>query len=481
MNSLTFRITCRFAALVTATTAVVLVVGGFVLDREIEHGLEILHDIEVRELTELIGMDGSLKAAEVSNRIKHDTDSDAALFVIQVADDRGNVIFRSDNLGDAILPASATALPHWTATLPLLGRVHLSLYAIGPWRIHIGSLLEPSERVLREYARMGVPLLIGVGIASLGLGYAFSRSTLKPIRAIEATAHRIRADNLAERIPEPSSRDELASLTRLLNQMFDRLQESFEQVQRFAADASHELKTPLSLIRLNVERLRARPGGDADAAAAAGEILEEVGRLNRVIDRLLFLARAESGGVPVEMQPVDMRAMVTMFAEDARALAEDRGVRFAVGRNDSGCIGAEPGLLRQLLLNLVSNAVAVSPAGASVQLDSLRMEDFWLLKVSDEGPGVPEAALSRIFERFVRMPDAAREGGTPRGHGLGLAICRTIAGLHDGSISAENRMDRTGLVVEVKLPVKSGSHAAIAPDRRPVELQSGQRPPRHGA
>lgn len=452
MRSFTFRITCRFAVLVTGTTAVVLVLGGLLLDHQMVNGLSVLHDVEARELTELIGFDETLTAGEISDRIKHDADRDAALFVIQVADTRGNVMFRSGNLGEMILPASRGDNEHATISVPLLGRVHLSAYTAGPWRIHIGSPLEPGERVLPSYIRMGVQLLLGVALASVALGYAFSRATLRPIRAIEATARRIRADNLTERIPVPPGRDELASLTQLLNQTFDGLESSFEQVRHFSADASHELKTPLALIRLNIEKLRARPDTDAETMAALSDVLEEITRLHQVIDRLLFLARAESGAVPLVLQPAEMSAFIAAFGEDAQALAEDRGVRFAVSRNEPGELRVDRNLLRQLLLNLVSNAVAASPPGALVQLSSQPTGGDWQLEITDEGPGIPVGELSGIFGRFVRVQRPATPSSS--GHGLGLAICRSIAELHGGKIQAENRSDRTGLRVTVTLPVK---------------------------
>lgn len=451
MKSFTARITLRFAALVTATTAGVLALGGFLLEREIEHGLELLHDIEVRELTELLGPNAVLTAAGVEERIKHDADNDAALFAVQVADSSGQVLFRSDNLGDLVLPAGTMPDEHWTTEMPVLGRVHLSYYMAGPWRIHIGSLLEPSERLLRDYVRMSVPLLLGVGLVSIGLGYTFSRATLRPLRAIEATANRIRADNLAERIPVPEGRDELVSLSRLLNQTFDRLEASFEQVRRFSADVSHELKTPLALIRLNVEKLRSRVAADAEATAAVGDVLEEITRLNQVIDRLLFLAKAESGALPLVLQPTELAGLVATFAEDAQALAEDRGVRFEVRKSDVGQFNVEPNLLRQLLLNLVANAVHVSPRGACVTLESLATASGWKLIISDEGPGIPADELTRVFDRFVQVQPRAR-GEAGRGHGLGLAICRSIAALHRGNIVAENRSDGPGLRVTVTLP-----------------------------
>jgi signal transduction histidine kinase len=194
--------------------------------------------------------------------------------------------------------------------------------------------------------------------------------------------------------------------------------------------------------------------GDAAAAAEVENILEEIAQLNLVIERLLFLARTESGALAPALRPVALAPLLASLAEDAQALAEDRGVRFTLGENPAGEIAAEPELLRQLLLNLVTNAVAVSPRGAVVRLDSAPAGEAWQLTVTDEGPGLPADQLGRIFERFVRCP-GQMEPAAPAGHGLGLAICKAIAELHGGTIRAENRADRSGLRVTVLLPRQS--------------------------
>lgn len=448
-GTFTARLTARFAILVTLTTTAVLATGGFLLNHQIEHGLELLHDVEAAEIGKLLGHDTQLSTEEVGQRIQHDADSDAALFLIQVVAPGERIVFRSDNLGETILPANGEAPRHWTTRLPFLGRAHLSSYRVGPWRIMIGSTLAGSERLLRDYIRISLGLVGGVALLSIGLGYAFSRQALRPLRAIEATARKIGADNLGQRIPV-AGHDELASLSHLLNETFDRLQASFEQVRRFSADASHELKTPLALVRLNAEKIRQRVDGQEELRGAVDDILEEIGSLNQIIDRLLFLARSEAGAVPLSRRPIDVAAWVTSFAEDAQALAEDRGAKFHCGENAAGQLAVDPDLLRQLLLNLVANAVAVSPAGGAVTLKSRPDGANWILTVSDEGPGLPEDQLTRVFDRFVRFK---RDDTNPsRGHGLGLAICRAIAELHGGSIRAENRREVRGLRVSVTLP-----------------------------
>lgn len=451
MRSFSSRLMWRFALLVTLTTAVVLTISGVLLGRQIERGLELLHEVEAQELSELLGTDERLSVAAIANRIEHDADSDAALFFIQVVAEDGRVVFRSNNLRQTILPASEAGMMHWTARLPFLGRVHLSSFHQGPWQIVIGSSLAGAERVLEEFMRVSLGVVFGVALVSLGLGWGFSRDTLRPIRAIEATARRIRADNLGERIPV-SGGDELASLTRLLNETFDRLQSAFEQVQLFSANVSHELKTPLALVRLNAEKLRTRLADDAVGRVAVEDILEEVTRLNQVIDRLLFLAKAETGSFAPVKRAVEVGPWLQAFGEDARALAEDRGARFELGPVGAGELVAEPDLLRQLLLNLVTNAVAVSPAGGEVRLEARRDGRDWVFEIVDEGPGLASGQIARMFERFVRFPDSSSHELRPSGHGLGLAICKAIAELHGGSIEAANRSDRSGLRLRVRVP-----------------------------
>lgn len=450
IRTLTFRLTWQFAVLVTLTTVVVLAAGGWLLRHQALRGIQVMNAVEGKELVELLGANPGLTAEGIRARILYEADSDAALYFIQVHDEQGTVLFRSPNLGDAIMPNFSGRSRNGTARLPGVGAVRISEFFSGPWHIQVASPLTPVNRLLIEYAKVSSFLMFGVALASVGLGYAFSRITLRPVRVIESTARRIGADNLRERIPVPAARDELAGLAELLNQAFDRLEHSFEQVKRFTADASHELKTPLALIRLNAERLRARVASDPEATAGLDDLMEEVARMNRIIESLLFIAKVEGGVLSLTLKECDMPAVLAPFVEDASVLAEDRGVRFELARDDAGVLRLEPALLRQLLLNVVGNALAVSPPGGLVTLESVRTEEGWRLIVSDQGPGLPAEQLEKVFERFMRYEHA---DGQSRGHGLGLAICRSIAELHGGRIRAENRTDgQRGLRVVVELP-----------------------------
>jgi signal transduction histidine kinase len=454
MRSFTGRMVVQFAVLVTLTIGVVLAAGRWLLSREAINGLDLLNQAEFTEIHDRLG---SFQAApnptEVDHRIRAHTEIDSTLYFFQVRDSTGKVIFRSTNLGASELAVLPNGVSRWTGQLQGVGPVRISAFRDGMLSVQVASPLRPFQWLLKDYERVSLYLLLGVALASIGLGWAFARLTLRPVRAIHATASRIRADNLGERIPMPEGRDELAALVRLLNRMFDRLESSFAQVKRFTADASHELKTPLTFVRLNAERLRAKYANDPETTVAVGDILEELDHLGQIIESLLFLAKAESGALVLTKTEAQAETFVRDFAEDAVALAEDRGAQFRIVRADAGRIRCEQTLVRQLLTNLATNAIRVSPPGGTVTLESRICEGWWRMTVSDQGPGLPRDQLEPVFERFQRYGPTSGKAGTEAGAGLGLAICRSIATLHGGTIHAENREDTAGFSVIVNLPI----------------------------
>jgi two-component system heavy metal sensor histidine kinase CusS len=239
----------------------------------------------------------------------------------------------------------------------------------------------------------------------------------------------------------------------LLNGMFDRLESSFNQVRRFTGEASHELKTPLSLVRLHAEKLLVDGGLTPPQEEAVQLQLEEIARLNQIIEELLFLSRVEAQAITPQLRCEDPGKFVQTCAQDARVLAEDRGVRFAETISGTGRVEYDPKLIRQVLLNLVANALKYSPRGGLITLTAEFTVEAWRVAVEDDGPGVPPEQRERIFERFVRL-----EGATAlddKGSGLGLAISRSILGLHHGTIRAEASTRGTGLRVVLEIPIAS--------------------------
>ncbi len=453
VTSFTVRITALLALMVTLTTGVVLATGGWLLHRQTMSGLEVLNAAEFSEVEDRLGPLAVPTAAEIQARLRPHTETDATLFFFQVCGPNGELLFRSANLGQVVMPVSIHPPHSREETLPGFGRVRISEFRHGQLLVQIAASSEAAERLVRVYVRTSALLLGAVALASVGLGWSFARFVLRPVRAIRETASRIGGgDNLGERIPVPGGGDELAALATMLNAMLTRLEASFQEVKRFTADASHELKTPLALMRLNAEKLRARVGADAEANEAVGALLEDLDRLRGMIDRLLFLAKADSGSFTPPSVEIATGDFVRALAEDGEALAHDVGRRFVLGACDDGRVRGDATLLRQLVLNLFSNACRAA-TGGEVRFEGRIEGETWRLIVTDNGPGLPPEQLARMFERFVRFTPPGREAQADGGHGLGLAICQSIARLHGGHIRAENRMDGSGLRVIVELPI----------------------------
>lgn len=451
MKSITSRMTVGYALAVTLAVTVALAAGRWLLAEEMTAGMDRLHEAEFREVLQQLGAQPeTLSRAELTRKMAEHSAVDENLFFFQVNDSAGTVFFRSPNLGDTLLPDHARPGEPWVSTIPLHGRIRGMEFHSGSLHFQIGGRLAPMDRVLSQYVKVSGVLVAIAGLVSLGLGYGLSRLALRPIQAIAGTARRIGADNLGERIPVPPGGDEGTALVVLLNAMFDRLEGSFRQIARFSAEASHELKTPLTLIRLNVERLRARVAASVVTTDEVDGVLEEIASMERVINHLLFLAKAEGGALPLQRAERPTGDFLSAVVEDALVLAEDAGLRLALTRNDAGEVRFDQGLMRQVLLNLVNNAVAATPRGGLITLASWRAEGNWHLEVVDDGAGVAPDQLERMFERFAQLPSSG--AGAKKGSGLGLAICRGIVQLHGGRITASLRSDRPGMRMRVEIP-----------------------------
>jgi len=328
--------------------------------------------------------------------------------------------------------------------------------------------MAPLRDVMTGYRKVFFALVTAALVASVAIGYALSQLMLRPVRVIQATANRIRSDNLNERIPVGEVKDEISQLARFLNQMFDRLETSFAEIRRFTADASHELKTPLSLVRLHAERLLVNDYLAPAQKEAVHVQLEELARVNRIIDELLFLSRADAHAISVDMKEQTPAAFLQAFAQDACVLAEHHGRHFSYMHDGEGTVPFGEQRMRQVLLNLLANAVSASPPDGRIRLRSALLADAWRITVDDEGPGLDAEQRSRIFERFVRFNQA---GSDDKGSGLGLAICRSIVQLHRGRIFAEPGENGRGLQMVIEIPA-----APSAPERNtrsdPSSLES---------
>jgi len=286
----------------------------------------------------------------------------------------------------------------------------------------------------------GVPTLI----AALAASWLVAGRALKPLKDVAGAADEIgRSRDFGRRLPKRKSRDEVALLSTSFNRMLEQLQDSFESQRRFVADASHELRTPLTTLQGNAGLLaHGPPIAEPVRRAAAADIAEETERMGRLVDRLLTLARADSG-LRLELAPIDLRRVVVDVGRQAAAVHPER--KFEVEVVDARVAGDEDAL-RQLLWILVDNALRYSRSTITIDLE---IDSGWArLMVGDDGPGISVKERERVFERFYRA-DRSRSG---QGAGLGLSIARWITDQHGGRIIADSsRAGGAGLYVDLPL------------------------------
>jgi signal transduction histidine kinase len=449
MSSIRRRLTLQYAAAATMSSALLLGTGYALLEYQLIHGLDLLNKAEFGQLKAHLGNDYStLSRAVIDQRIRETSEFGSVLFYIDVDNTHTGLVFTSHNLSGRPIP-DVRGRRVYNVSIPEIGEVRVGEFVQVPFDVTVATSLRQVRATMRSYIQVSAGLLVAMLAASVAIGSGLARIVLRPLRDISATATRIGSNNLSARIPAPGN-DEIADLARLLNAMFDRLETAFEQIKRFTAEASHELKTPLSLIRLHAERLLENGTLDPSQADAAIAQLEEVARLNQIIDSLLFLSRAEANAVALDFRAIDPGDLMVGIAQDASALAEHEGKQLVYLADSGQPVELDARSLRQVWLNLIINAIQASPLGGTITLLSRFSHNAWSVIVEDEGPGLTDDQLDRVFERFTRFaPDRDQD----RGSGLGLAIARSIVGLHHGSVVATRRQDRSGLQVTVTLPL----------------------------
>jgi len=304
-----------------------------------------------------------------------------------------------------------------------------------------------------------VAFFVGVVPAILVGGWLAGRAMEPVDRMITEVREITDGRSLHRRLAMPMARDELARLAETVNQMMTRLERSFAALRRFTADASHELKTPLTVVRAGVERAITRPGMPQEALAPLEETLQQVNRMTELLDSLLTLARADEGRAELHREPVDMREIVEEAGETGELLAEHAGVGIEIR------LPAEPLVLavdrsriRQLALNLIENAVKYTPRGGQVSVELAGNDGRVVFTVADTGIGIAPGDLPHVFDRFWRADSARTRTSERAGTGLGLAICKWIAEAHGGTIEVQSRPGR-GTTFTVGLPrTETSSH-----------------------
>lgn len=312
------------------------------------------------------------------------------------------------------------------------------------------------------------PLLLGV---SLTFAYIIAGRSFRPIdRMVDQVEAISDGRSLHRRLYIGTAGKELARLAGTLNEMIGRLQTTFGALRRFTADASHELKTPLAVMRVDVERAMSSTATPNEKAIALEEALEQVTRMADLVDSLLTLARADEGRFDLFREPVQMGPLVREVVETARLLGEAGELTIEATQIEDAEVLGDLTRLRQLLLNLVTNAIKYTPSRGRVSISLARGEEVVSVTVDDSGIGIAAADLPYIFERFWRADRVRSRASERGGFGLGLAICQWIVQAHGGQLSVQSRLGR-GSTFTVTLPLAgapgsgmTGEYLASAPE-----------------
>jgi len=316
--------------------------------------------------------------------------------------------------------------------------------------LQVGTSLKPVEEMLHRLVMVLLfTLPVSLAAALIG-GWFLAGRAMRPVETITETAQRITAGDLSQRISVPTPSDELGHLAATFNDMIARLEVSFRQVRQFSADASHELRTPLTVMKGENELALRRPRPAEDYRLVLESNLEEIDRMSQIVDELLFLSRADIGEVKVASAPVQLDVIVKEIQRQAGVLGQHNQVEVSASTIEPAFVLGDELRLRELVLNLVDNAVKYSRQGGKVDIELTRQGDRAILAVKDQGIGIDPEDLPHIFNRFYRT-EAAR-AHTKKGTGLGLSICKWIVDVHRGTIEVQSIPD-VGSTFTLLLPL----------------------------
>jgi heavy metal sensor kinase len=384
---------------------------------------------------------------------------------VRVTSSSGDTVYRSGPPADRSFdPTAIDAAPFDssrkvpTETRTLLER-HLMIRtgtvraAAGTYQIEVGASTAGMEDVLnRLLDLLAVLLPILIVCAAMG-GYWLVVWALRPVDRLSQTAEQMSLQNPTLRLPVSPSGDALERLSVSLNNMLGRLLDSVQSSRRFLADASHELRTPLTVIKGELQELTHEVNlGQGELGERVGSVLEEVGRLEHLVAGLLALSRLDAGEMQGAWAEVDLAELSLSTAEQMRLMAEDKNIRIETSSLVTAVILGDKPRLKQIIVNLLDNAIRFTGRGGTVALQTRTTEEGSLLEISDTGIGIPQAAVEHIFDRFYRVdPSRSREDG---GAGLGLSIVKSICLAHGAEIQVES-LPSNGSTFRIWFPRRS--------------------------
>ncbi len=457
LRSIRFKLTLWYSTIVAVTFFVV----GFATYQFVSRMLNASLDQSVTNEVQWIAAhmekqdERQESAANMRDEIQEHSRFSPLKEYVEIWDTAGHIFYQSRNLTGDTLAHYLIAPPdhRWLLETPTNFRDHdirlafnktsrASIYLAMPTTIVTSALSE----LLNILGWMGPAVLV---LAVLG-GFFLARKSLSKVTKVTEAAKRITADRLHDRIPETAVDDELGNLILTFNEMISRLDASFEQMKQFSGDASHELRTPLTVIRTQLETALNSKVSPAETKMIIARCLDEAIRMSGTIENLLLLARSDAGQVAMKADRVDVKELMVQTYEESVILASQKSITVTLQKADPVTVQGDEYRLRQMLLNLIDNAIKYSRQKGAINLRLVREQNAARIIVSDNGIGIPEADLPRIFDRFYRVDRArSREMG---GAGLGLSITRWIVEAHGGTLSVKSDLS-VGSEFTVTLPV----------------------------
>jgi heavy metal sensor kinase len=443
-SSIRFRLTTWYAGLLTL---VYILFAALLMQRVKTYLEDNVLDTQARRArqiaTTLVAPLAPAEESALGAQVKALYSPELSDRFIRITRADGGELYRSGEPSDhSFIPAEVPAAPAAFAQelrrkqpLPdgravLLAAVHAGRDAM--YTVEVGVSTASIAALLRQllwFTALGLPVVVLVAVSG---GYLLVKRTLAPVERIASKAELITHHNLAERLPVARTGDELERLAISLNRMISRLDDAFQQSKRFAADASHELRTPLTVLRSELESLAHNPGAASDPYEHLGSLLQPVERLSKTVERLFALSRLDAGEAQSEWVAIDLGELVASTVDQMLLLAADKHIKVTCEAAERVTVTGDRSRLRQIVVNLLDNAIKYTPADGAVHLRVTTTEGCAVLTVEDSGVGIPTEALPHVFERFYRV-DATRSADTG-GAGLGLAIVKTICDAHGAAV-----------------------------------------------
>ena len=390
--------------------------------------------------------------------ISNEKDERSSDKYIVILDQNGNLQFRSGSLANDHLPLSGSQLKE-----VLSGKTCFKTINSSDGRL-LRVVTIPTEDN-QQIIQIGIavnnnaaPKIFLLALASLSClailgswfgGWFMAKKALRPVDCMIKELQQIETGNLGKRLTTYPVKDEISALSGVINEMLTRLEDSFNQVRKFTTDASHELRTPIAIMKAGIEVALSRERDVQGYQHVIVNTLEDLGRLSKIIESLFLLARADAGQYKIHIERMDLCPVITDVAEQLKLVAEPKNISVSIEKASNTFIQGDELLIRMLLLNLADNAMKYTPANGAIKASLCKDNGCVRIVVEDNGIGISWEDIPHIFDRFYRANKAGMTNNT--GGGLGLSICQWIAKAHHGTITVESELQK-GSAFTVILP-----------------------------